>query len=338
MRARRGAHPWVTGVAGTLLLAVLAGCSPGGQEEEVTVGLITKQEENPYWVEMREVAQETADDLDAELLTATGTSDTDVASQEAALDDMVAQGVDGILIAPTDATALDAAITRAQEAGVRVIAVDTPTDPPELVQATFATDNERAGELIGRYAAAQVEQLGLEPRVVMLDMSPTVVSAQERHDGFVEAFAEQVEVTDSTFGQVVDTQGDRDTAAVLMTQLLEDDPDLNVVYTVNEPAALGALAALEEARADLDEIVLVSVDGGCAAMREGVRPGLIDATAMQYPQNMAREGVRAIARAVREGQEPTGYLDTGTLLVSDAPVEGVESRRVEFGVRTCWGS
>ncbi|WP_298750091.1 substrate-binding domain-containing protein [uncultured Serinicoccus sp.] len=336
MRARRSASPWATGVAGTLLVAVVAGCSPGGQEEAVTVGLITKQEENPYWVEMREVAQETADDLDVELLTATGTSDTDVASQEAALDDMVEQGVDGVLLAPTDAAALDAAITRAQEAGVRVIAVDTPTDPPELVQATFATDNERAGELIGRYAAAKVEQLGLEPRVAMLDLTPGVSTGEQRHAGFLEGFG--VEEGDEEVVASVDTEGDRDVAAVEMTRVLSDHPDVNVVYTVNEPAALGALAALQDAGADLDEIVLVSVDGGCAAMREGVRPGRIDATATQYPQNMAREGVRAIARAVREGQEPTGYLDTGTLLVSDAPVEGVESRRVEFGVRTCWGS
>ncbi|WP_298887409.1 substrate-binding domain-containing protein [uncultured Serinicoccus sp.] len=336
MRAGRGAYPWTTGVAGTLLVSVLAGCSPGGQEEAVTVGLITKQEENPYWVEMREVAQETADDLDVELLTATGTSDTDVASQEAALDDMVEQGVDGILLAPTDAAALEGAIARAQEAGVRVIAVDTPTDPPELVQATFATDNERAGELIGRYAAAKVEELGLDPQVATLDLTPGVSTGEQRRAGFLSGFG--AEEGDEAVVASVDTEGDRDNAAVAMTQVLTDHPDVNVVYTVNEPAALGALAALQDAGADLDEIVLVSVDGGCAAMREGVRPGLIDATAMQYPQNMAREGVRAIARAVREGQEPTGYLDTGTLLVSDAPVEGVESRRVEFGVRTCWGS
>lgn len=73
-------------------------------------------------------------------------------------------------------------------------------------------------------------------------------------------------------------------------------------------------------------------------MREAVRPGDIDATATQYPQNMAREGVRAIAAAVRDGQAPSGFLDTGSELVSDNPVDGVESRRVEFGIRTCWGS
>lgn len=323
-------------LAGSFLAGLaLAGCGED-QGEAVTVGLITKQEENPYWVEMREVAQETADDLDVELLTATGTSDTDVESQETALDDMVEQGADGILIAPTDAAALSEAIGRARDAGVRVIAVDTPSDPPELMDATFATDNERAGELIGEYAAAKVEELGLDPQVVTLDLTPGVSTGEQRHAGFLSGFG--VEEGDAAIVASVDTEGDRDNAAVAMTQVLSEHSDVNVVYTVNEPAALGALAALEEEGVDMDELVLVSVDGGCRAMREGVRPGLIDATAMQYPQNMAREGVRAIARAVRDGEEPTGYLDTGTLLVSDDPVEGVESRRVEFGVRTCWGS
>ncbi|ANS79552.1 Fructose ABC transporter, substrate-binding component FrcB [Serinicoccus hydrothermalis] len=325
---------WTTAAA--LLAGVgLAGCA-GEEQEPVTVGLITKQEENPYWVEMREVAQETADDLDAELLTATGESDTDAASQEAALDDMVEQGADGILLAPTDAEALDPAITRAREAGVLVIAVDTPTDPQDAVDATFATDNERAGQLIGQYAAAKAEELGLEPQIATLDLTPGVTTGEQRHAGFLAGFG--IEEGDEAIVASVDTEGDRDNAAVVMTQVLADHPDVNVVYTVNEPAALGALAALEDADADMDEIVMVSVDGGCRTMREGVRPGLIDATASQYPQNMAREGVRAVVAAVRDGEAPSGYHDTGTELISDSPVDGVESRRVEFGVRTCWGS
>ena len=322
-------------LTGTLLAGTaLSGCT-GEEQEPVTVGLITKQEENPYWVEMREVAEETAEELDVELLTATGTSDTDVASQEAAIADMVEQGVDGILIAPTNAAALDEAIAAAREAGVLVIAVDTPTDPPEAVDATFATDNERAGELIGEYAAAKVEELGLEPQIATLDLTPGVSTGEQRRAGFLSGFG--IEEGDDAVVASVDTEGDRDNAAVAMTQVLAENPDVNVVYAVNEPAALGALAALEDAGADLDEIVVVSVDGGCRAMREGVRPGLIDATASQYPQNMAREGVEAIADAVREDDAPTGYLDTGTLLVSDDPAPGVDSERVEFGVRTCWG-
>ena len=321
---------------GAMLTAfTLAGCA-GEEQESVSVGLITKQEENPYWVSMRDVAQETADDLDVDLITATGVSDTDVASQEAALADMVAEGVDGILIAPTEPVALLPAIQEARDAGVLVIALDTPVDPPETVDAFFATDNEAAGRSIGEYAAAKVEDLGLDPQVALLNLAGDISSGELRRTGFLEGFG--LTEDDPAIVASVDTQGDRDNAAVAMTQVLSEHPDTNVVYTVNEPAALGALAALEAAELDLDEVVLVSVDGGCRAMREAVRPGDIDATATQYPQNMAREGVRAIAAAVRDGQAPSGFLDTGSELVSDNPVDGVESRRVEFGIRTCWGS
>lgn len=325
---------WIT-LGAVLCGLTLAGCA-GEEQESVSVGLITKQEENPYWVSMRDVAQETADDLDVDFITATGVSDTDVASQEAALADMVAEGVDGILIAPTDPVALLPAIQEARDAGVLVLALDTPVDPPEAVDAFFATDNEAAGRSIGEYAAAKVEDLGLDPRVVMLNLAGDISSGELRRVGFLEGFG--LTEDDPAIVASVDTQGDRDNAAVAMTQVLSEHPDTNVVYTVNEPAALGALAALEAAEVDLDEVVLVSVDGGCRAMREAVRPGDIDATATQYPQNMAREGVRAIAAAVRDGQAPSGFLDTGSELVSDNPVDGVESRRVEFGIRTCWGS
>ena len=325
---------WIT-LGAVLCGLTLAGCA-GEEQESVSVGLITKQEENPYWVSMRDVAQETADDLDVDLITATGVSDTDVASQEAALADMVAEGVDGILIAPTDPVALLPAIQEARDAGVLVIALDTPVDPPEAVDAFFATDNEAAGRSIGAYAAAKADDLGLDPQVAMLNLSGDISSGELRRTGFLEGFG--LTEDDPAIVASVDTQGDRDNAAVAMTQVLSEHPDTNVVYTVNEPTALGALAALEAAELDLDEVVLVSVDGGCRAMREAVRPGDIDATATQYPQNMAREGIRAIAAAVRDGVTPSGFLDTGSELVSDNPVDGVESRRVEFGIRTCWGS
>ncbi|MDD9206287.1 hypothetical protein PU560_07360 [Georgenia sp. 10Sc9-8] len=68
-----------------------------------------------------------------------------------------------------------------------------------------------------------------------------------------------------------------------------------------------------------------------------MRPGDVDATAQQYPQNMAREGVRALAEAARGGDEPSGFLDTGVELITGDPAPGVESRDVAFGVRNCWG-
>jgi fructose transport system substrate-binding protein len=323
-------------LAGSVALAgfalSLAACS---EEPEVTIGLITKQEVNPYWVTMREVAERTAKDNNVNLLTATGTSDVDVESQVRALEQMVAEGAEGILIAPTNSTELLPAIEAARQAEVLVIAVDTPVDPEDAVDAFFATDNAEAGRLVGQYASVKAQELGLDPKIAMLDLAPGISSGELRHEGFLEGFG--VSEDDPSVVATADTEGDRDRAEARMSEILSQTPDVNIVYTVNEPAALGALDALKEADADLGRTVLVSIDGGCRAMKNAVRPGEVDATAMQFPANMAREGVRALANAIREDETLGGNLDTGVRLVTGDPAPGVESNNIEYGVRNCWG-
>jgi len=324
--------------ARVLLLAgfaiALGACS--GEDESVTIGLITKQEVNPYWVTMREVAQQTAKDNNVTLLTATGTSDVDVYSQQAALKDMIAKGARGILIAPTSSTALLPDIEAARRQGVLVIAVDTPVEPVDAVDAYFATDNEAAGRLVGQYATVKAQLLDLKPKIAMLDLAPGISSGEARHRGFLKGFG--ITPGDPAIVAMVDTEGDRELGESRMAEILAEHPDVNIVYTVNEPAALGALAALQDAGADLDRTILVSIDGGCRAIKQAVRPGDIDATAMQFPQNMAREGVRALASALRGGDRPSGYLNTGVELITGDPAPGVKSRDVAFGVRNCWGN
>jgi fructose transport system substrate-binding protein len=321
------------GAAAVLGLGVIA-CGDD-DEERVTLGLITKQETNPFWVTMKEVAQDTADADDVQLLTATGRSDVDYESQVRAIQDMTRRGAKGILIAPTDSEAVVPAIREARRAGVTVIAVDTPTDPESAVDALFATNNTRAGELIGRYARAKAQDEGIEPKIAMLDLAPGIGSGEQHHDGFLEGFG--IADGDPEIVGSVDTEGDEAKGRAAMEQLLRTDPDINIVYTVNEPAAFGAAAALDAAGKSQDDVILVSVDGGCDAIKDGVRPGVIDATAQQYPENMAREGVEALANAARGGAEPSGYLDTGVELITGDPVDGVDSQDVAFGVRNCWG-
>lgn len=311
--------------------AALAGC---GSEPDVTVGLITKQEENPYWVTMRDVAQRAADREGVELVTATGESDVDVAGQEAALAEMVGAGVDGILIAPTDSEALVPAIEAARETGITVIAVDTPTEPMSAVDAFYGTDNLAAGELVGRYARSAVEGVS-DPQVALLDLAPGIASGEQRLEGFLAGFG--IDADDPAVVGQVETQGDEELARAGMAELLEQAPGIDVVYTVNEPAAFGALAALDEAGVAPGDVVVVSVDGGCRAVKDYVRTGRIDATAQQYPQNMAREGVEAVVEQARGGAEPSGYLATGVQLITDDPVADVPSEDVPFGVRNCWG-
>lgn len=306
-----------------------------GGEAQITIGLITKQEENPFWVTMREVAEETAEEENVELLTAAGNSDVDNRSQAAALEYMTARGASGILIAPADSQAIVPAIREAREEGVTVIAVDTPTDPRSAVDALFATDNRQAGELIGRYARAKAEEQDIQPRIALLELAPGITSGELRHDGFLEGFGIE-EGAPQVVGSV-NTQGDRARGRRGMARLLEQHPDINIVYAVNEPAAFGAAAALEAAGKDQDDVILVTVDGGCDAIKDGIRPGVFDATAQQYPENMAREGVRALAQAARGGEQPSGYLNTGVELITGYAVQGVPSRKTAFGVRNCWG-
>jgi fructose transport system substrate-binding protein len=332
---RRLGRPALVALGAAALLGLGVTACGGDDEPRVTLGLITKQEANPFWVTMKDVAQDTADDDNVQLLTATGRSDVDYESQVRAIRDMTRRGAKGILIAPTDSEAVVPAIREARRAGVTVIAVDTPTDPESAVDALFATNNTRAGELIGRYASAKARDERLEPKIAMLDLAPGIGSGEQRHDGFLKGFG--IEDGDPEIVGGVDTEGDEAKGRAGMAQLLRTNPDINVVYTVNEPAAFGAAAALDAAGKSQDDVILVSVDGGCDAIKDGVRPGVIDATAQQYPENMAREGVEALAKAARGGAEPSGYLDTGVELITGDPVDGVDSQNVAFGVRNCWG-
>jgi fructose transport system substrate-binding protein len=321
------------GSAAALALGVAA-CG-GSDKPKVTLGLIVKRETNPFWTRMQDVAKDTADDSDVKLLTAAGKSDIDNASQVAALEKMTSEGAKGILITPADSTAVVPAIEKARRAGVTVIALDTPTTPLTAVDALFATDNRQAGELIGRYAKAKAIKQGIEPKIAMLDLSPGITSGEQRHQGFLKGFG--IKDGDPRIVGSVNTLGETAKGEAGMKALLAKDPGINIVYTVNEPVAFGASRALDAAGRSKADVILVSVDGGCDAIKNGVRPGVIDATAQQYPENMAREGVKALADAARGGPKPSGYENTGVQLITSDAVKGVPSKDEAFGVRNCWG-
>src|SRR5215207_5651114 len=115
------------------------------KDEEVTIGLITKTETNPFFVKMKEGAQAQAKKSNVKLLTASGKQDTDNASQVTAIENMTTQGAKVILDVPANSKAIVPSIKKARDAGVTVIALDTPTEPQDAANALFATDNLKAG-------------------------------------------------------------------------------------------------------------------------------------------------------------------------------------------------
>jgi fructose transport system substrate-binding protein len=307
----------------------------------VIVGLITKTESNPFFVKMREGAQATADELGAELRSFAGEFDGDNDAQVRAIEDLIAAGAAGILITPSDTAAIVPTVERAREAGLTVIALDTPLDPIEAADATFATDNFRAGELIGQWAAATVDDPE-NVKIAMLNITPNQPTVGVlRNQGFLTGFGIDVgdpnqwgdETDPRIVGQDV-TEGSQEGGRTAMENLLAIDPDINLVYTINEPAAAGAKLALDTAGT---EALIVSVDGGCPGVAD-VADGNIGATSMQFPLLMASLGVEAIVTGeIPPNSEGIDFFNTGVELITDAPVDGVESQDTTYGVENCWG-
>ena len=323
-------------VAAALLLA-----SGAAFAQETVIGLITKTETNPFFVKMREGAQAKADELGLKLMTAAGSFDGDNEAQVTAIENMVNAGAKGILLVPSDTKAIIPSVEKARAAGVVVIALDTPTDPQDATDALFATNNFKAGELIGQYAKATMGDTA--PVIATLDLAPGITVGVLRHNGFLAGYgltdvdatqtSESVTVPEIVCAQ--DTQGDQTKGQTAMENCLTSHPDINLVYTINEPAAFGAATAIRNAGLQ-DQVTIVSVDGGCEGVR-GVQDGQMAATSQQYPLQMASLGVEALAKYVETGEKPTGYLDTGVTLITDTPVDGVESEDSTVGLEKCWG-
>ena len=305
------------------------------KDEEVTIGLITKTESNPFFVKMKEGAQAQAKKDNVKLLTASGKQDTDNASQVTAMENMTTQGAKVILDVPADSKAIVPAIKKARDAGVIVIALDTPTEPQDAADALFATDNLKAGELIGKYAAAKAKEMKIKPKIAMLDLAPGISVGQLRHDGFLKGFG--IKEGDPQIVGAAPTLGDQAKGQAAMETLLQKDKGINIIYSINEPSGFGGATALKAAGKDPKDFILVSVDGGCDAIKRGIKTGVIDATSQQYPLKMAALGVEKGAAAARGGPKPSGYVDTGVELITADPVDGVESKDAAYGTENCWG-
>ena len=172
-------------LAAAAALAALVS-SPVVAADAAVIGLITKTDTNPFFVKMKEGAEKAAKAQGAKLMSAAGKKDGDNAAQVAAIENMVAKGVKTILITPSDAKAIIPSIKKAQDKGVMVIALDSPTDPESAVDALFATNNYKAGELIGQYAKAAMA--GKPAKIATLDLFPGHPVGAQRHNGFLKGF------------------------------------------------------------------------------------------------------------------------------------------------------
>jgi fructose transport system substrate-binding protein len=331
-RWRLGLFAALLVLAGTVVVVSAAAAKPTAKSATVKVGLITKDATNPFFVKMHAGANAAAKKAGAELIYAAGKSSSDNAGQITAIENMVTAGVKGILITVADAKAENAAIAQARAKGVLVIALDSPTSPTTAVDALFATNNFNAGVFIGKYARAATK--GKKVTIAMLDEHAGSSVGALRHNGFLKGFG--IKNNDKQIACVANGGGQQTQSQPAMENCLQKSPNINVLYTINEPSAAGAWTALKKAGKTKNAVTIVSVDGGCAGVRN-VRAGVIDATSQQYPLRMASLGVAAVVKFANGGKKASGYTDTGLNLIAAKPLKGVPSKSVKYGLANCWG-
>lgn len=362
-RRSRGLATGATGLFASVLL--VAGCSGNGTspaasgtsessdpDQKIHVTLITKDPNDPFWVAMMDGARAEAEKSGVEVTLASGRDQTDSDSQIQAIENAIQRGDNGILIA-NNGPAVNDAITKAQDAGLIVIALDTPTTPTDLVAGTFASDNRQAGELIGQWVASTLAGEDAVIASINLFADKVVSIDYERNQGFLAGMGIDV-VDPNAIGDEADTgsygagsyeivcnetsDGAEDGGRTAMEKCLSLNPAVNVVYTANEPSALGAVQALKAA--GNDDALVVSINGSCDGVK-GVVDGQFGAVSQQYPSKMGAMGVAAVVDYVKNGARPSadagkGFTNTGIALVTDRAVAGLDSIDSAAGTEGCY--
>jgi len=287
-----------------LVVSMFAGCQP--KEEEMAadsgkVGLIVSTLNNPFFVTLKEGAEEKAAELGLELVVLD--SQNDAATELSNMEDLVTQGVDVILINPTDSDAVGNAIKAANAKEIPVITLDRGANAGDVVT-HIASDNVAGGVMAGEYV---VELLGGQGKVVELEGIAGTSAARDRGQGFNDAIgASSIEVVAK---QVADF--DRTKGLSVMENILQAQPEIDAVFAHNDEMALGALKAIESAGKN---IIVVGFDATDDAVK-AVEDGKMAATVAQQPSLIGALGVES-AKKVMDGSTLEAFVPVALKLVS----------------------
>ena len=280
-----------------------AGCSPKTEESGSSkVGLVISTLNNPFFVSLKEGAEAKAKDLGLELIVLD--SQNDPAKELSNMEDLLTQGVDVILINPTDSDAVGNAIKAANDKKIPVITLDRGANSGEVV-AHIASDNIAGGKMAGEYI---IEKLGGTGNVVELEGIAGTSAARDRGQGFNEAIAtSSIEVVAK---QVADF--DRTKGLSVMENILQAQPEIDAVFAHNDEMALGALKAIEASGRNIMVVGFDATDDAVAAVNDGT----MAATVAQQPSLIGSLGVES-AKKVIDGEALDAFIPVELKLVTN---------------------
>lgn len=309
------------------LLTALAGCnnqaenqsgtqatSPTGAatsatEKKGTIGVSLLTMTNPFFKEIGDAIQDEASKNGYEVTVTAG--EMDAARQREQVNDFIVKKVSAIVLCPCDSKAVGTAIQAANKAGIPVFTADIANlDKTAKVVSHIATDNYAGGKLAGK---AMVEALNGKGKIAIID-HPEVESGMMRTKGFKETIsaAKDIKIVAQLPGN-----GARDLSFKVAQDILEKNPDLNGIFAINDPAALGVVAALEKSN-KVGKVKVIGFDGQKEA-KQAIKEGKIFADSIQFPDKIGRTTVQAITKYMSgEKVEPQILIPTALYYKADA--------------------
>lgn len=264
-----------------MMAAMMVGCGAKDEKDGFTFGATYWTMNNPYFIALEDGIRATVEADGHQLISYDPQGD--VTTQISQIEDLIAQDVDLIFLNPADWEGVRPALDAAEKAGIPIVVVDTPVYDSDMVLSTVWSDNYKAGQLCAEDLIAKCDS----GNIIILDL-PTDKSASERYQGFYDTITANGNFT------ILDTHnGEGDTAASL--PVMEDmiqayGEDIDVVFAINDPSAIGAIAALEAAGM-IDDVMVYSVDGSPDG-KAMIESGKLEGTAAQFPEEMGKLAVQ----------------------------------------------
>ncbi|ANY72002.1 MULTISPECIES: ribose ABC transporter substrate-binding protein RbsB [Paenibacillus] len=281
----------------SLMLVFITGCSleppewakpkRSGNIEDMKIGLSISTLNNPFFVSLKDGVVEEAAKQGIEVVVVDAQNDS--AKQSNDVDDLIQQGVDALLINPTDSSAISTVVQTANSLDIPVVTLDRSADKGE-VAALVASDNVKGGQMAAEFI---VEQLGKDAKVIELEGVPGASATRERGKGFHDIADEQLNVVAK---QAADF--DRTKGLTVTENLLQGNPDAKAIFAHNDEMALGAIEAIQSSGKD---IMVIGFDGNEDALKS-IEAGNMTATVAQQPELIGQLAVQA-AKDVLQGKE-----------------------------------
>ncbi|ABM02209.1 ribose-binding protein [Psychromonas ingrahamii 37] len=280
--------------------AVISASFSAGAMAQDTIAMVVSTLNNPFFVSMKEGAEDKAKELGYELIVLD--SQNDPSKELSNVEDLVVRGVKAILINPTDSDAVTNAIRIANQADIPVLTLDRGAAGGDVVT-HIASDNIAGGEMAGKFIN---DKIGKNAKVVQLEGIAGTSAARERGEGFMKAVSTYN--MDLLASQPADF--DRTKGLNVMENLLASNPDTQAVFAQNDEMALGAIRAVQASGKKILVVGFDGTEGGIAA----VKRGSLGATIAQQPRMIGSLGVESAAKVLK-GEAVEKYIPVSLMMI-----------------------